>query len=1032
MKNHKAIKRIIMIILFAVLSLKSQSTHVNADDKTKTDAKRVIEQQMFGKDNRQTINVSKYQLKKTEVQKIVTNLQKDYNATDLMKCSYKVDEQGTVENIKVQTDESYRSVIKEVNELEEDTDDSDNSNGSDDNTTDDSEEELKQQVISHYAQLQKYYEDNPDYFGVAVPYFTDKDTEETPLGAIIELADLDKDNLDMDQLDQTITGMKSGLEMYVKYYGPELLNIKQEILSKTDDKMSEIEKLLVIHDALARHTSFDTDYLEPNGNGGSGFLSSTIFGTLNQKKAICLGYAATYAYFVQNMYPEIYKHEDGTWKTKEEVGDDYIIDYAKYINGNPHYMNVIKLNGKWYYLDPSFDDIKIDQVVGLRTQTDGNCSHKFFLYTQSNMEKWLNVSESKIDSAYKEKCVNTDYSDEWYTNVSSEISYDENGWYYVKPQVIPEADVTDFLGVYGYVDKKDQLTIRDRKTGEIRPLIDYETGQVYHTDGTFAETKEDIKNEYEKDTIYSKVYPGLQHSVSLYHESLYFNLGNKIYRYSLKDASVTKIKEYNKLYVKKDASVSPIREGFFLTDESGDNTNFGFVERPIAGISIKDDGKMYVSLATNLSGSYSYEKEAVNYTSYYSWLGEAKTSKINNKFRKCANIKETIDIEHLDGDDHEYETVEVAPTCLRKGFTEERCKVCGRVKEGTYKETSDEVAHHFVYDSASKKYRCTYCNQVSSSAEEHQYDQRPTFIWSTDKESAQAEFVCSVCGNKEIVDCTVTSEIIKESNCLEEGMQSYTAECTFRGNTYNENRIKMLPVVAKKVSLKSVKMMVYVTEGKKMELVSNYPKDDVTSMKASKSGIVRLKGNQIYGVKAGSVTVTVYTKSKKTFKCNVTVKKPPITLSKTSLTLFLKSTYKLSVSKKIATDQVSKWTSSNTRIATVDKYGKIRAKAVGTCYITVTMKSGATAKAKVVVKKKIAIKTLKANVKTKTMKVKAVYQLVIKKTPVKANESISYKASNSKVAIVSSTGKITAKEKGTCIITIWGGTKKAQVKVIVK
>ena len=77
--------------------------------------------------------------------------------------------------------------------------------------------------------------------------------------------------------------------MYVKNYGENLLKIKDEILSKTDDDMSEIEKLLVIHDALANRTSFDTDYLEENGNGGSGFLSSTVFGALNNKKAICLG-----------------------------------------------------------------------------------------------------------------------------------------------------------------------------------------------------------------------------------------------------------------------------------------------------------------------------------------------------------------------------------------------------------------------------------------------------------------------------------------------------------------------------------------------------------------------------------------------------------------------------------------------------------------------------------------------------------------------------------------------------------------------
>ena len=86
------------------------------------------------------------------------------------------------------------------------------------------------------------------------------------MGAIIELAELDENNLNLNQLDQTILGIKYSLEMYVKNYGENLLKIKDEILSKTDDDMSEIEKLLVIHDALANRTSFDTDYLEENGN----------------------------------------------------------------------------------------------------------------------------------------------------------------------------------------------------------------------------------------------------------------------------------------------------------------------------------------------------------------------------------------------------------------------------------------------------------------------------------------------------------------------------------------------------------------------------------------------------------------------------------------------------------------------------------------------------------------------------------------------------------------------------------------------
>lgn len=58
-----------------------------------------------------------------------------------MECTYQTDESGSVQTIKVQTDESLKSVISEINEIEEKTD------------ADDSQEKLKQQVISDYVEL---------------------------------------------------------------------------------------------------------------------------------------------------------------------------------------------------------------------------------------------------------------------------------------------------------------------------------------------------------------------------------------------------------------------------------------------------------------------------------------------------------------------------------------------------------------------------------------------------------------------------------------------------------------------------------------------------------------------------------------------------------------------------------------------------------------------------------------------------------------------------------------------------------------
>ncbi len=40
-----------------------------------------------------------------------------------------------------------------------------------------------------------------------------------------------------------------------------------------------------------------------------------------------------------------------------------------------------------------------------------------------------------------------------------------------------------------------------------------------------------------------------------------------------------------------------------------------------------------------------------------------------------------IDMTHLIGDDHEYETVKVDPTCLRKGFSEYVSKLWEELKK---------------------------------------------------------------------------------------------------------------------------------------------------------------------------------------------------------------------------------------------------------------------------------------------------------------------------------------------------------------
>lgn len=166
-------------------------------------------------------------------------------------------------------------------------------------------------------------------------------------------------------------------------------------------------------------------------------------------------------------------------------------------------------------------------------------------------------------------------------------------------------------------------------------------------------------------------------------------------------------------------------------------------------------------------------------------------------------------------------------------------------------------------------------------------------------------------------------------------------------------------------------------------------------------------------------------------KSSKTIKTTSLSLNKTSLTLGVKEKYTLKATRKPtnSTEKVT-WSSSKSSIASVSSSGVITAKKSGTVYITA--KSGSkTKKCKVVVKK--APSSIKLNAKTKTLKVKQTYQLNVTLSSGSASYKKTYTSSNSKVATVSSSGKITAKKKGKAMITVktYNG-KKATINITVK
>ena len=141
-------------------------------------------------------------------------------------------------------------------------------------------------------------------------------------------------------------------------------------------------------------------------------------------------------------------------------------------------------------------------------------------------------------------------------------------------------------------------------------------------------------------------------------------------------------------------------------------------------------------------------------------------------------------------------------------------------------------------------------------------------------------------------------------------------------------------------------------------------------------------------------------------------------------------------------DKVASWKSSNKKVVSVGRNGKIKGlKAGKTATITVQLQSGLKKSFKVKVQKKnVATKSLKVvNVSTGkkvsskvSLKRKQTLKLAATVSPITSKEKVKYSSSNKKVVSVSSKGVIKAKKKGKATITVKSGKKTYKIKVTVK
>jgi len=183
---------------------------------------------------------------------------------------------------------------------------------------------------------------------------------------------------------------------------------------------------------------------------------------------------------------------------------------------------------------------------------------------------------------------------------------------------------------------------------------------------------------------------------------------------------------------------------------------------------------------------------------------------------------------------------------------------------------------------------------------------------------------------------------------------------------------------------------------------------------------------KITAKKVGSATITAKTTNGKTATCYVTVKAvevavTSISLNKTSLTIKVGASESLrtTIYPTNATNKNVTWTSSNSRVATVDNNGKVTAKMIGSTTITAKSNNGKTINCLVKVNpSNVKVTSVTLSKKSLSLTVGDNATLTASVYPSDAaNKLVMYSSNNTSVATVNADGKITAYRAGTATIT---------------
>ena len=186
-------------------------------------------------------------------------------------------------------------------------------------------------------------------------------------------------------------------------YGSDADNLEHaidEALAVIKPGMTDLDKALALHDYLVLHIAYAyKDYI----NDSLGEYVYNIYGALQEGKAVCQGYAYAYYILLNNV----------------NIENRMVVS-----NNMNHAWNMLKIDGKWYHVDVTWDDPAWDIL--------GRVRHEYFMLSDAAIKEKEHYDWSSYDPEQETPVADSDkYKDYFWGNVNAAMWYQDGYWYYM-------------------------------------------------------------------------------------------------------------------------------------------------------------------------------------------------------------------------------------------------------------------------------------------------------------------------------------------------------------------------------------------------------------------------------------------------------------------------------------------------------------------------------------------------------------------------------------------------------------------------